>query len=749
VLGALTNWLDHRTGYRRFLHLMLIEHIPGGARWRYVWGSCLAFVFAIQVVTGVLLMTAYAPSDTAAWGSVYFIQYEMDFGWFIRGLHHFGSQTMVVLLAVHMLQVVIAGAHLPPREVNWWLGILLLGAVLGMSLTGYLLPWDQKGYYATQVATNIAKDLPIIGEAIQEFLVGGPNYGNATLTRFFTLHVWVLPFTLMLLVVLHLVTFRRHGVTAPRFRPEDVNRSPIPAFVRDVILGGLLCAVCFFFHLPVATCLLIGGIFWMFALSRFVTKPVETSWFWPDQAFRDLLVCLFIFGVMASLVIFGGHGNPIGLPADAPEPSAYEYWAKAGQRGLGANLDAPADPQTESYPARPEWYFFFLFQLLKYFQGDQKLIGTVVIPNGAFVLLAILPLLGYKRMRKFGHFVGIVVVVALLGGAAALTVLAIADDSLEPFPFGKEEPFTLTKRNKDEREAFHKHVEHAAVEAKRAVVMAAAGIPMEGAREMLRRDPLTRGPMRFQLYCAGCHSYTPADKDAVHFSDPKVKYNASDLGDYATEKWIRGLLEKPADEKYFGRTGFTRMKGWRRNIDRAREQLKKNDPDAIRKIAQEDAEFDAIAKFLAQQAKPVKDRDAALETRGYELFHKTHRCTDCHRFGEEMGDSLSPDLTEYGSQKWVRLMISTPFHESRYGDRNRMPAFRDFEGPDGKQRKLDFDELYNKKIVPGDDKKDPPPPPKQVIQMSDVDRELIVRFLTRDYRAVFGGSEISGPVRKE
>src|SRR5262245_12771680 len=112
IVGNLGNWLDHRTGYRRLVSAMLLEHIPGGAKWRYVWGSTLTFVFAVQLITGVLLMTAYSPGSTTAWSSVYFIQYEMDFGWLIRGLHHFGSQTMVVLLGVHMLQVVIAGAHL-------------------------------------------------------------------------------------------------------------------------------------------------------------------------------------------------------------------------------------------------------------------------------------------------------------------------------------------------------------------------------------------------------------------------------------------------------------------------------------------------------------------------------------------------------------------------------------------------------------------------------------------------------------
>src|SRR6187200_251105 len=123
VFAKLGDWFDHRYGVRRFLDVMLLEEIPGGAKWRYVWGSTLAFVFGLQLITG----------DSTAWSSVYFIQYKMDFGWLIRGLHHFGSQGMVVLLGVHMLQVVIAGAHLPPREINWWLGLALMGLVLAMS----------------------------------------------------------------------------------------------------------------------------------------------------------------------------------------------------------------------------------------------------------------------------------------------------------------------------------------------------------------------------------------------------------------------------------------------------------------------------------------------------------------------------------------------------------------------------------------------------------------------------------------
>ena len=192
-MTRLLDWLDHRAGVRKLIAAMLLEGVPGGAKWRYVWGSCLAFVFSMQLITGIMLMTAYSPSASQAWNSVHFIQYKMDFGWLIRGLHHFGSQTMMVLIGLHMLQVVIAGAHLPPREVNWWLGIGLLSVTLGLSLTGYLLPWDQKGFWATQVATNIAGTLPEIGGEVQKQAVAGPDYGNHTLTRFYGLHVAILP----------------------------------------------------------------------------------------------------------------------------------------------------------------------------------------------------------------------------------------------------------------------------------------------------------------------------------------------------------------------------------------------------------------------------------------------------------------------------------------------------------------------------------------------------------------------------
>ncbi|HEV3203202.1 MAG TPA: cytochrome b N-terminal domain-containing protein, partial [Gemmataceae bacterium] len=273
MFAKLCDWFDHRTGFRKVRDALLLEHIPGGPKWRYVWGSCLLFVFAIQLLTGVLLMTSYSPGDSTAWSSVYFIQYHMDFGWLIRGLHHFGSQTMVVLLGLHMLQVVIAGAHLPPREINWWLGLLLLATVLGLSLTGYLLPWDQKGYWATQVATNIAGNLPIVGQAVQKIIVGGPVYGHHTLTRFYTLHVGILAPLVVVLIITHLAVFRRHGLTTPKNARGE-------------------------------------------------------GWFWPDQAFRDMVVCLIVFGVMLGLAVYG-YGYKI-EPAEDTRQGFYQCLAQAG-----------------------------------------------------------------------------------------------------------------------------------------------------------------------------------------------------------------------------------------------------------------------------------------------------------------------------------------------------------------------------------------------------------------------------------
>jgi ubiquinol-cytochrome c reductase cytochrome b subunit len=222
-MKALIDWLDERAGVRALWAELANEPIPGGARPRYVFGSVLMFLFMQQVVLGILLASYYSPSATDAWASVQYLNDQVTAGWFLRGLHHHGSSAMVVLTAFHFLQTFIAGAYRKPRELNWLAGVAMGGLVLGFALTGYLLPWDQKGYWATQVATGIMGSVPG-GEPLRVLLQGGNEYGNLTLTRFYTLHVFVLPIGLAALLGIHLALFRKHGVTPPVLPPEELER---------------------------------------------------------------------------------------------------------------------------------------------------------------------------------------------------------------------------------------------------------------------------------------------------------------------------------------------------------------------------------------------------------------------------------------------------------------------------------------------------------------------------------------------
>ena len=263
MTSKLLNWLDSRTGYRSLMNEALHEPVPGGARWRYVWGSTLVFTFVLQMISGLFLWTAYSPSAQTAWESVYYIQNEMAFGNVVRGIHHYAAQLMIVLLAIHLIQVIVDGAYKAPREVNFWLGLILMQIVLGLSLTGYLLPWDQKGYYATQVTTKIMGATPLVGQQLQELAQGGPQYGHHTLTRFFAMHAGVLPASLMFFLAVHIYVFRRHGLTV-----KDKNHAP-------------------------------------------------TTMFWPDQVLKDAVACLGVLAVVMLLAVF--KSAELSAPADPAE----------------------------------------------------------------------------------------------------------------------------------------------------------------------------------------------------------------------------------------------------------------------------------------------------------------------------------------------------------------------------------------------------------------------------------------------
>ena len=250
IIRWLVNWTDERTGVRNAIQEGLYENIPGGSRWRYITGSMLVFAFMTQVVTGIFLWMAYSPGTQNAWASVFYIQNVMPGGWLLRGIHHVMAQAMVVLMPIHMLQVIIAKAYQKPREINFWLGLVLMLITLGLCLTGYLLPWDQKGYWATKVATELAALPPVVGGQTQTVVVGGSDYGHFTLTRFFALHAGVLPALMVLVLVLHIALFRRHGITAKSsdkrpdeyFWPKQVAKDAIGCLVLLVLVLGVVVA---------------------------------------------------------------------------------------------------------------------------------------------------------------------------------------------------------------------------------------------------------------------------------------------------------------------------------------------------------------------------------------------------------------------------------------------------------------------------------------------------------------------------
>ncbi|MBI2947520.1 MAG: cytochrome b N-terminal domain-containing protein [Verrucomicrobia bacterium] len=574
-MKALLDWLDQRTGYRRIVRYSLYENIPGGARWRYVWGSTLVFTLTIQFITGLFLWMAYSPSSQTAWESVYFIQHEMTGGWLLRGIHHFTASVMNVLLVLHLMQVVIDGAYRAPREFNFWFGIGLLLLVLALSLTGYLLPWDQKGYWATKVATNIAAIVPVVGPTMQKLIIGGSDYGHHTLTRFFALHAGVLPATVILLLVWHIFLFRRHGITA-----KDPKRKP-------------------------------------------------DEYFWPDQVLKDAVACLAVMATILFLVL--------------------RPWLFNTGEDVGAELAAPADPSETYSAARPEWYFLFLFEFLKFFPGGYEVWGAVVIPGFIMGVIFLMPIIGRWHL---GHVFNVGLSVSLLVGVALLTYLAMTQDERDPaYQIAVQE----AKRN---------------AARVRELAQAPTGIPPAGAVNLLRDDPKTQGPKLFSKHCASCHRYAGHDGTGNKL---KEEQTASDLKGFGGREWLTGLLDatRIASLQYYGGTKFKDGRMARFVV----RDVAKYAPEEKEKLRKVILALSAEADLKSQRA--AEERDIPAINQGRKLMASEEmRCTECHRFHDQGEDPTGPELTGYGSRDWLIEFISDPGHERFYGKRNdRMPAF--------------------------------------------------------------------------
>jgi ubiquinol-cytochrome c reductase cytochrome b subunit len=239
----------------------MLEPIPGGARWRHVWGTLLALVFSTQVITGFFLWIGYSASTQTAWESVYYLEHTVSGGWFLRGLHHFTAQLLMVLLAVHLVTLILSRAYTAPRELSFWLVLLLVPLFMGMSVTGWLLPYDQRAYWAARIPLNLLGLAPVLGPVLQQILIGGAEVGHLTLTRFLALHAGLLPLLIGGILLLHLHLLFRERLVAP---------DPAPS----------------------------------------VSRP-----YWPDQACLDAFAFALALALMAVVVMVTG-GAGLGAPAD-------------------------------------------------------------------------------------------------------------------------------------------------------------------------------------------------------------------------------------------------------------------------------------------------------------------------------------------------------------------------------------------------------------------------------------------------
>ena len=344
--GAVWRWLDRRVGLADLEYLAHKKRVPLHRHtiWYYFGGMTL-FLFAIQIATGILLLFYYRPSAEEAYESIQFLMAEVEFGWLIRSIHAWAANLMIFTLFVHMFSVLLLGVYRPPREITWFSGVALMGLAMGFGFTGYLLPWNELAYFATKVGTEITGAVPGVGSFLRRLLRGGDEVTGATLTRFYGIHVAVLPALTATLVSLHLFLVQKHGMSVP----PDVERG--------------------------------GG-------------PVRTMPFMPNFLLRDMVGWLAALAGLAALAAF--------FPAD---------------------LGRKADPFVSApIGIKPEWYFMFMFQTLKYLPArilgiDGEVVGVLGFGLAGLFLLLI-PVLDRRTARgepsRFFFWIGVAIIVYML-----------------------------------------------------------------------------------------------------------------------------------------------------------------------------------------------------------------------------------------------------------------------------------------------------------------------------------------------
>jgi quinol-cytochrome oxidoreductase complex cytochrome b subunit len=330
------DWVDERLKIKALVRAFLDRPIPANVGWLHTLGSATLFLLVVQIVTGIALALFYVPAADHAYQSVQYID-SLPFGAFVRSVHHWSASVLVVLIGLHTLRVFFHAAYKYPRELTWVVGTLLFVVTLGFAFTGYLLPWDLKAYWATVVGTNVAGAAPFVGDLALQLLRGGTAMTTATLTRFYGLHVWVLPAALLALVGMHLFMVIRQGIAAP---PR------VTPLIEDL--------------------------------------PAESKKARYEREY--------------AAEKGAGHPFYLALLKDAALAATVLIVVSALALAIGAPLEPRADPNAVGYVPRPEWYFLDLFQLLWYVSGPAEPLLIFIFATVGFLMLLLLPF--YDRGRE-------------------------------------------------------------------------------------------------------------------------------------------------------------------------------------------------------------------------------------------------------------------------------------------------------------------------------------------------------------
>ena len=568
-------WQEVVTASMKQLVLFLMpENDADPMGWRRAIWMLLGWFFLIQTLTGLVMWMFYSPSTHTAWESVFYLQHEIPMGWWIRGIHYWAAECMVVASLLLLTLYISSIGSAASNHRSYLRALWITGIIITLAIAGYLLPWDQHGFWSAKIRTHIMGLTPVIGSGLERLMLGGTELGHYTLTRFFALHAGWLPILLWL------------GLR--------MGRSPTPR------AKGLKDSI-----------------------------ETENGFLWGTQSWR-CGVAIFMGSLCVGIL-------------------AWQPWAGDLEGALrGAPLSAPVNA-AEPYPAaRPEWYFLFLYQFLKYFPGPLEVVGAIFIPNLILLWLVFLPMWGKSRI---GRRVNQTILAFLCLGVCLLSIVAIHED--------RQNTSYLRARKEADSEA------------SRARELAASlnGIPHSGALTLLLEDPQTQGPKLFAEHCSSCHRYDRHDGRGLPVEEAP---SASDLAGFASRTWLSQFLSPDhiLTPAFFGHTSFKdgEMATFITETIASFDSQKRQQLEEVIHILSAEAQLPAQKHLETSDAAwRSVDRDA--------LFYEVG-CTECHGFHFEDEDLDAPDLTGYGSREWLIDFISNPSSERFYGEQNdRMPAY--------------------------------------------------------------------------